>query len=374
MIKRMIIMLIAVAIIIAAFGAYKMHAMKAGMAQMASSFSAPTVSTAKAEMQDWQPQLTAVGTLRAVNGADLSAEVAGIVESVSFDSGGDADKDAVLVHLRDADEVAQLHALQASANLTQITLDRDMKQLKSQAISQATVDTDSAALANAKAQVAAQQAIIDKKTIRAPFAGHLGIRQVDVGQYLQPGTTIVTLQQLDPIYVDFMLPEQSLSRLTVGQTVHMNSDAVEGQSFTGKITAINSKIDEATRNIGVRATIDNAEHKVLPGMFGSVTVDAGQTNRALTLPQTAIVFNTYGNVVYLVKQGEGKDGKAQTTVQQSVVTTGETRGDLVTILSGVQEGDEVVTSGQVKLRNDVPVVINNDNKPAADSNPKPQDQ
>jgi membrane fusion protein (multidrug efflux system) len=374
MIKRLVIMLIAVAIIIAAFGAYKMHAMKAGMAQMASSFSPPSVSTTKAEMQDWQPQLMAVGTLRAVNGADLSAEVAGIVESVSFESGGDADKDAVLVHLRDADEVAQLRALQASENLAQITLDRDMKQLKSQAISQATVDSDSAALNNAKAQTAAKQGTIDKKTIRAPFAGHLGIRQVDVGQYLQPGTTIVTLQQLDPIYVDFMLPEQSLARLTVGQIVHMKSDAVEGQIFTGKITALNSKIDEATRNIGVRATIDNADHKLLPGMFGSVTVDAGQTNRALVLPQTAIVFNTYGNVVYLVKQTDGKDGKPQTTVQQSVVTTGETRGDLVTILSGVQEGDEVVTSGQVKLRNDVPVVINNDNKAATDANPKPQDQ
>jgi len=369
MIKRMIFMIVLVALIAGGFTAWKIHSIHKGMAQMAASFSPPTVSVVKAEMLDWQPQLDAIGTLRAINGADLSSEVAGVVDKLSFDSGVDVEKDTVLVQLRDDDDVARLHALDATAKLAQVTLDRDMKQVKAQAVSQATVDADTASLNNAKAQVDAQQAVIDKKTIRAPFAGHLGIRQVDVGQYLNPGAPIVTLQQLDPIYVDFMLPEQSLPKLEVGQKVTLKTDASPDQDFSGKITAINSKIDEATRNISVRAVFDNPEHKLLPGMFGHIAVDAGAPVRYITLPQTAIVFNTFGNTVYLLEE---KDGKS--VVSQSVVTTGDTRGDQVAVLSGVKEGDEVVTSGQVKLRNGSAVIVNNDNQPAVDSNPKPHEQ
>jgi len=369
MIKRMIFMLVLLAIVAGAFVAWKIHAMHAGMAQMAASWSPPSVSTTKAETQDWQPKLDSIGTLRAINGADLSSEVAGIVDTLSFDSGGDVETGAVLVRLRDDDDVARLHALDATAKLAQITLDRDMKQLKAQAVSQATVDSDSAALNNAKAQVDAQQAIVDKKTIKAPFSGHLGIRQVDIGQYLNPGSVIVTLQQLDPIYVDFTLPEQSLPKVGVGQTVTLTNDAYPGQDFSGKIAAINSKIDETTRNIGVRATFDNPDHKLLPGMFAHVAVEAGQVEHYITLPQTAIVFNTFGNVVYLVQDKDGKPA-----VQQSVVITGDTRGDQIAVLSGIKEGDEVVTSGQVKLRNGMGITINNDKQPPNDANPKPHEQ
>jgi len=370
MIKRMIIMLLALGVVAGAFAAWKIHAMKAGMAQMAASYAPPTVSTTKATLQDWQPQLDAVGSLRAVNGADMSSELSGIVEKIYFDSGSDVEAGAPLIDLRAEDDIAHLHALEATARLAEITVARDEKQLKAQAVAQATVDNDEAVLASAKAQVAEQQAVVDKKIIKAPFAGHLGVRHVDVGQYLSPGTAIVTLQQLDPIYVDFTLPEQALTRIQPGQSVTLHSDAFPGQSFAGKITALNSKVDEATRNIGVRATFDNPDHKLLPGMFGSVSVDVEKTVKYITLPQTAIVFNTYGNTVYLLTTGE--DGKQ--TVQQNVVTTGETRGDQVAILSGVKEGDEVVTSGQVKLRNGMAVSVNNDNQPAADANPTPHEQ
>ena len=212
------------------------------------------MSTIKATSQDWQPRLEATGTLRAVNGADMLAEVAGIVQSINFNPAATFERDALLIQLRADDDIAKLHALEATAKLADITLQRDLKQVKSQAIAQATVDNDAAALDSAKAQVGAQQAIVDKKTITAPFAGHLGIRQVDVGQYLNPGAVIVTLQQLDPIYVDFNLPEQALNRIALEQKVTATTDAQPGIDFEGQITAINSKIDEATRNIYVRAT------------------------------------------------------------------------------------------------------------------------
>ena len=283
---------------------------------------------------------------------------------------GDVEKDAVLLQLRDDDEVAQLHALQATAKLAQISLDRDMKQIQAQAVSQATVDNDTATLNNAKAQVDAQQAIIDKKTIRAPFAGHLGIRQVDIGQFLNAGAPIVTLQQLDPIYVDFNLPEQGLTKVGVGQKVTTRADALPGLSFEGEIAAINAKIDEATRNVQVRALFKNPDHKLLPGMFAHAVVTVGDSQKKITLPQTAITYNPYGNTVFLVE----KDANGKPVAQQSFVTTGEVRGDQVAILKGVSEGDEVVTSGQLKLRNGSPLIINNEIQPTNDANPKPEDK
>jgi membrane fusion protein (multidrug efflux system) len=372
MIKRIIILLAILAIAVAAFAGWKIHAAHVGMQQMAAGFSPPSVSTIAAAYQEWQPQLQAVGSLRAVNGADLSSELAGIVEDIKFDSGSDVEVGAVLVQLRAEDDIAKLESLKAAEKLAEIDYARDLKQLKVQAVSQATVDADSAAVDSDKAQVNEQQAIVDKKTIRAPFAGHLGIRQVDVGQYLNPGTAIVTLQQLDPIYADFTLPEQALSKISLGQKVTIRNDAQAGQDFTGKITAINSKVDPATRNVQVRATLDNPDHKLLPGMFANVIVDIGEPVKYLTLPQTAVVYSTYGDTVYLVEESE-EEGKPS-TVRQSVIIAGEKRGDQVAIMSGIKEGDEVVTAGQVKLHNGMPVVINNDVQPANEPNPTPHDQ
>lgn len=376
MIKRMILMLVVVALVLGGIFGYKIFSgimFKKYMASMGAP--TQTVSSTKAMPMDWQPHLDAVGTVHAINGADLSAEIAGIVETIDFESGTDAKEGQVLAHLRAEDDIAKLHSLEATAKLAQITVDRDQKQLKAQAISQATVDADIANLSNTTAQVAEQQAIIDKKTIRAPFDGRLGIRQINLGQYLNPGTPVVTLQQLDPIYIDFTLPEQALSQIKAGDKVTAKTDTAPNETFEGQITSINSKIDEATRNIQVRATFKNADAKLLPGIFASVAIDVGTLQHFLTLPQTAIVYNTYGNTVYLVEHGDDSDpNKPKLSAKQAVVVTGETRGDQVAIISGVKEGDEVVTSGQIKLRSGSPITINNDVQPLNDASPTPHEQ
>jgi membrane fusion protein (multidrug efflux system) len=371
MIKRMILMITAVVVIVGGMIGFKFMMAEGTKKYLATKpVEAQVVSTTKAVTQDWQQEVQAVGSLRAINGADLSSEVSGIVESLSFESGGDVDEGATLVHLRDADEVAQLHALETTATLAQITLDRDLKQVKSQAISQATVDSDTAALNAAKAQVDAERAIVEKKTIRAPFKGHLGIRQVDIGQFLNAGAVIVTLQQLDPIYIDFNLPEQNLPQLTVGQKVAASADALPGASFEGEILAINAKIDEATRNIQVRATFKNPDHKLLPGMFAHVLVATGDPQKYITLPQVAVTYNPYGDTVFAVT----KNDKGEVVAQQTFVKLGLMRGDQVAVISGVKEGDEIVTSGQLKLRNGMPLIVNNDIQPKNDENPKPEDK
>lgn len=369
--KRMIIMLIGVAIVLGGIFGYKMFVGKMMMKYMqAAGAPAQTVSTTVTSAEDWQPKVSAVGSLRAVNGADLSSEVAGIVQSINFESGSDVEKNTILVKLRADDDIAKLQALIAAQKLAATTVARDQKQIKVQAISQATLDLDVSNLESARAQVNAQQALLDKKTIIAPFTGHLGIRQVDVGQYVQPGAPIVTLQQLDPIFVDFTLPEQALPKISMGQKASATVDALQGMVFDGAIEAINSKIDESTRNIQVRASFRNEEHKLLPGMFANVSVEVGAPQHYVTLPQAAITYNPYGNTVYIVDRSDAD----KLVVHQSFVTTGETRGDQVAVLSGVKEGDEVVTSGQIKLRNGSPIKINNEIQPANDKNPQVIDQ
>ncbi len=386
MIKRMLIMLILVGAVLGglfgfkAFVGGKIKEAMAGMANLPQ-----TVSAMKATSSDWQPRIDAVGSLRAVRGAELSLEVPGVVDEITFQSGDEAQAGQVLLRLRNEDEVAKLQSLEATAQLAQITYDRDVKQLKAQAISQAIVDNDEANLRNAKAQVAQQKAIVDKKTLRAPFAGKLGLRQVDLGQFLSAGTVIATLQSLDPIFVDFLLPQQAVAQLAVGRPVKVKVDAFPGREFTGKITAINPKIETASRNIQVRATLANDDQKLLPGMFATVELETGAAQRLVTLPQTAVSYNPYGSLVYIVddksKDASGRDGdskeaggKPQLVARQVFVTTGATRGDQVAILKGVADGDMVVTSGQIKLRNGVPLAIDNRVVPTNDAAPKPVDQ
>ena len=375
MMKRMIIMLVLVGLVMGGVFAWlKFSHMMMAKYMAAASNPPQTVSTIKAELQDWQPELKAVGSLRAVKGADLAAEVSGIVDTLNFESGDDVEAGKVLLHLRDADDIAKLQALEATARLADITLQRDQKQLKVQAVSQATVDADVANSDAAKAQAGAQKAIIDKKTIRAPFAGHIGIRQADIGQYLNPGAMVVTLQQLDPIYLDFYLPEQALPQLQTGQKVLAKSDARPGKEFEGEITAINAKIDSDTRNILVRATFKNAERLLLPGMYATVDIATGAPQRLLTVPQTAITYNPYGNTVFTIDStGKNAKGEPLLTAKQTFVPTGDTRGDQVAVLSGLKEGDEVVSSGQIKLHNGSPVTINNSVQPSNEANPKPKD-
>jgi membrane fusion protein (multidrug efflux system) len=376
MIKRMLFMLVLVGVVLGGLFGFKAFVggkIKEAMASMADL--PQTVSAAKAASSDWQPRIDAVGSLRAVRGSDLSLEVAGVVEEITFQSGDEVQAGQVLLRLRNDDDVAKLQSLEATAQLAQITYDRDVKQLKAQAISQAIVDNDEANLRNAKAQVAQQKAMVDKKTLRAPFAGRLGLRQVDLGQFLSAGTVIATLQSLDPIFVDFLLPQQAVAQLSVGQTVRVKVDAFLGREFAGKITAINPKVETASRNIQVRATLPNRDQKLLPGMFATVELETGAPQRLVTLPQTAVSYNPYGSLVYIVDdKAKGAGGKPQLVARQVFVTTGATRGDQVAILKGVSEGDTVVTSGQVKLRNGVPLAIDNRIVPTNDAAPKPVDQ
>jgi membrane fusion protein, multidrug efflux system len=375
MIRRMIIMLVAVAIVLGGYFAFQNFKAKMIHGFLATLSNPPqTVSTVVAANQQWQPQLQAVGSLRAVNGATLSLELAGVVEKIGFDSGQDVQAGQVLLQLRSEDDVAKLESLQASAALAQVNYGRDMRQFKAQAVSQAVVDSDNYNLKNARAQADEQQAVVNKKTLRAPFAGHLGIRQVDLGQYLNAGTAVVTLQALDPLYVDFTLPQQELSQISVGQTVNALVDAFPGQKFPGKIVAINPLVDTDTRNIQVRASLGNPDRKLLPGMFATIDIDSGAPQQQVTLPQTAVTYNSYGSTVYVVKpSGDGTDAKKPMVASQSFVTTGATRGDQVAVLTGVKPGDVVVSAGQIKLHNGAPVVVNNKLQPTDNPNPAPVD-
>jgi membrane fusion protein, multidrug efflux system len=334
-----------------------------------------TVSTVTAAVQEWQPQIEAVGSLRAVNGADLAFEVSGIVKDLHFNSGDDVAAGDILVTLRAEEDTAKLAALQATAALSEIVHQRDQEQFKIKAVSQATLDTDAANLKNAKAQVTEQQAVVAKKTLRAPFAGHLGVRAVDIGQYISAGTTVVTLQALDPIYADFFLPQQVLNQIRLEQTVTIKIDTYPSQDFAGTITAINPKIDPATRNVQVRATLKNPDRRLLPGMYASVNVAAGDRQRYVTIPQTAVTYNPYGETVYIVDdKGKDPQGQSQLIARQIFVTAGLRRGDQVAILSGVEEGQSVVTAGQMKLHNGSLLTIDNSIRPTADANPIPIDQ
>jgi len=332
------------------------------------------VATAMAEFTEWQPQIQVVGSFKPVRGADLSVEVAGIVEQVNFDSGGDVQAGAPVIKLRDSDDVAKLRTLEAQRDLAQTNFNRDKAQLDRMLISQAQFDVSAANLQQLQAQVAEQQAIIAKKTLRAPFAGHLGIRAVNAGQYIAPGTVVVTLQALDPIFLDFFLPQQVLDRVKVGMPVGVRVDTYPQDTFAGRITTIDPKVDPSTRNVAVRATLPNRDRRLLPGMFATVEIQTGTPMRYITLPQTAITFNPYGNVVYRLVEETNKEGKQSLIARQTVVTTGQSRGDQIAVLSGLNEGDLIVSAGQTKLQNGVPVVVNNAVQPSNDPNPQPRER
>jgi len=334
----------------------------------------PTVSTGAATSQPWQTTITAVGSLRASNGADLAAELGGVVDAIQFESGQNVAASAVLVKLRLNDDQAKLQQYQATADLAQITYDRDMRQLKVQGVSQAVVDSDLGTLKAARAQVAAEQAVIDEKTIRAPFAGRLGVRQVDLGQYIAPGTAIVTLQALDPMFVDFYLPQQNLAQISIGQDVAVHVDAYPGRSFTGKVMALNAKIDTASRMLQLRASVANPDGALLPGMFATVNIAVGTPQNQVTIPLAAVSYNPYGGLVYIVEPATTGDATPKAHVRQQFVTTGATRGDQVSVTKGVAAGDVVVTAGQMKLHNGAAINIDNTVQVTNDANPAPQDR
>ncbi len=374
MIKRMAVMLVLIGVVFG--GIFGFQAFKSKMIRKYMSAPQPpqTVSATKVAFEQWQTEERAVGTLRAVRGADLAPEVAGVVQAIHFQSGEQVKAGTPLLQLNADADVASLKALEAAAALAENTYRRDTEQFKVKAVSQATLDADAAAVKSTKAQVEAQQALVAKKLIRAPFGGRAGIRAVDLGQYLSPGTKIVTLQALDPVFVDFLVPQTLLERYTVGQKVVLTADGFPGQKFEGRVSALDSKVDAATRNVKVRATVRNPKQRLLPGMFATVETALGGPARLLTLPQTAISFNPYGNTVFVLEEKKGADGKMALVAQQKFVTTGATRGDQIAVLAGLKEGDTVVTSGQIKLRSGAVAVVNNDIQPSNQAAPRPVDE
>ena len=374
--KRMIIMLLIAAIIFG--GIYAFQQFRNKMIQQAIKGQAnppQSVSTTVTQTSPWQPSVEAVGNLRASNGTSLASEVSGIVTAIHFDSGAIVKTGQLILELNAAPLKAQLKQLKVSVRLAKQTFDRDLAQLKMQAVSQAAVDISAANLKSALAQVTMQEAIIAQKSIRAPFSGQLGIRQVDLGQYLAPGTALVNLQKLDPMYLDFTVPQAQIELIHVGDSVTVQTNAFPNKTFTGTISAIEQQVDIATRNLKVRASIANPNGELLPGLFATARVKRGDEKQYITLPNSAIAYNPYGSTVFIVKnEGKGVDGKPKLVVEQRFVTTGLARGDQVAVLSGVQVNEVVVTSGQLKLRNGTPVLINNSVQPSSNPNPEVKDE
>jgi membrane fusion protein (multidrug efflux system) len=375
MTKRMIIMLVCVGLLFGGIFGFQIFKMKMIKKFMSSMPVPPAAVTAmKVEYSPWQPRLNAIGTVRGVHGVEITSESAGVVREVDFKSGEEVQEGEILFQLNLDAEEAQLNALEAAASQARTLYERDKAQFNIQAISQAALDADSADLKSKKAQVAQQEAVIAKKTVRAPFSGRLGISTLSLGQYVNPGDKIVTLQALDPVYIDFSLPQQQLSRIELGQKIKLVADSYPDREFRGKVTAINPKIDIDTRNIQIEATVQNQKHELVPGMFVSVDLEAGKEERFLTLPQTAIAYNPYGETVFIVEESKGPEGKPILTVKQAFVKLGETRGDQVAILEGINPGERIVTSGQLKLRNGSPILINNKVEPGNNPDPKPLDR
>ncbi len=340
------------------------------------------VSTFVARQDKWADDVQAVGTMKAVNGTDVTTESGGVIRELLFTAGQPVRAGTVLVRLNTSNEAATLRALEASAKLAVTQRDRWRELGGQQLVSRADVDERNSQAANALAQVEAQRALIAQKTVRAPFDGVLGIRQVDLGQYLNPGDPIVSLQSLDPIYLDFSLPEQMASKVSEGARITATVDALPGNEFEGVVTAVEPDVDPGTRNFQVQATLDNPDRTLKPGSFAKVQFSSGGARSVVVIPQTAVSFNPYGNAVYVINGGapakdaktDGKPAGPQLTVKQRFVKTGATRGDLVAITEGLEPGERVVTSGLLKLRNDAAVTINNKVSPSAEARPDPENR
>ncbi len=374
MTKRMLIMLLVTATFIVAIGTVKFRQIQAAIAQ-ASSFQPPpvAVTTVVAAQEHWQATLSAIGTLTAVNGVTVSADMPGIVGKISFDSGQKVREGDVIAELDSRQERAQLTAAEARRELARLSLERIGGLLERGVSSQAEFDAATAEYDQAQASVGEIQATIERKTIRAPFSGVLGIRQINLGQYLTSGDPVVPLQALDPIYVNFALPQQQLAEVRVGGEIRVTADDAPDAALTGAITAIDSVVDPSTRNVNVQATLGNRSGRLRPGMFVSVRVVRAGAEPVVALPASAINHAPYGDSVYVVEELRAPNEQPYLGARQQFVKLGSARGDQVAIVSGVEPGQEVVTSGVFMLRNGAPVQVNNEVQPANDSAPSPED-
>jgi membrane fusion protein (multidrug efflux system) len=369
--KRMTLMLSVVALFIVAIGLVKFFQIKAAIAQGMSWQPPPeAVTSIIATQEQWPATLNGIGSVVAVQGVEVSADLPGIVEKIAFASGQRVGAGDVLVRLDTSQERAQLAAAQAQSELANLNLERSRQLLEKGVVAQAEHDRLSAEAKTAEARVGEIRATIDRKTVRAPFAGVLGIRQVDLGQYLNGGAPIVPLQSMDPVYVNFSLPQQDVAALKVGAEVRVSADSIANTHPIGRITAINSVVDEDTRNVQVQATFQNPRGQLRPGMFVDVQVTLGTSTGVIALPASAINYAPYGNSVFIIGDVKGPDGKPYRGVRQQFVKLGSSLGDQVAILSGIKPGEEVVTSGVFKLRNGAAVFV--DNKRPPDNNPAPR--
>ncbi len=376
MMKRMTLMLVLLAAFVATVGTLKFRQVKAAIAQN-SAFQPPpeAVTTAIAREELWPGKLTSIGTVVAVHGVTVSADLPGVVDRIDFDSGRRVAQGTVLAQLDTRQERAQLAAAEAQLELDRLNLERAKGLRDGGVLAQADYDRALAEHQQAAANVGQIKATIERKTIRAPFGGILGIRQANVGQYLAAGDKIVPLQSLDPIYVNFSVPQQEVGRLKIGGAVSVKTDGSAGAPgrLAGTVTAVDSIVDEATRNVQVQATLPNPDGRLRPGMFVETEALLGTSTTVIALPASAISYAPYGDSVFVVAQMTNPKGAVYRGVQQQFVKLGAGRGDQVAVLSGLKPGQEVVTSGVFKLRTGAAVEVNNKVKPADDPAPKPQD-
>jgi membrane fusion protein, multidrug efflux system len=374
MAKRMVLMLIVAAGVIAALGYFKLHQVQAAV-KAGKSFQPPpeAITTIVAKQETWPSTLSIVGTMVAVHGVTVSADLPGTVEEIKFESGKWVQAGDVLVELDTRQELAQLAAMEAQRDLAKINYSR-MKQLVDEGvISRSDYDKATADQKQSDANAAEVRATIARKTIRAPFSGVLGIRQANLGQYLAAGSPIVPLQSLNPIYVNFSVPQQAMAQVHAGHNVRITAEDLPGREFTGRVTALDSIVDQNTRNVQVQATLANAEGKLRPGMFVQVEVGVGAKRTVISMPASAISYAPFGDSVFIVTDLKDPKGQAYRGVRQQFVKVDGARGDQVGVVSGISPGDEVVTSGVFKLRNGAAVTVNNKVQPGDSPSPKVED-
>ena len=367
-------MLAVTVVVLSALGFVKFRQIQTAV-QAGSSFQPPpeAVTSVIAQREQWPTTITMVGTVEAVHGVTVSADLAGTVSKITFESGQAVHEGDVLVELDTSQERAQLAALEAQRDLAQVNYARMQELVKEGVISRQEYDQATAQQKQTAANVGEIKATIGRKTIRAPFSGILGIRKVNLGQYLSSGNPVVSLQSLNPIYVNFGVPQQNLGQVRVGHTVRITSDDLAGQVFTGRVTATDSIVDEATRNVQVQSTLSNPEGKLRPGMFVQVDVGLGAAHPVISLPASAISYAPYGDSVFVITDLKDPKGHPYRGVRQQFVKVEGSRGDQVGVISGLNPGDEVVTSGVFKLRNGAAVQINNKVQPENNPAPKPED-
>ncbi len=370
--KRMFIMLVSAVAFIAAIGFWKYRIIRKGMAEGAKFAPPPSaVTTVIVKAQKWQPVLRAVGSLKAIHGVTVSTDLAGIVSEIDFESGTAVKKGDLLVKLDTQQEDAQVRSAQARLALAKTDLERKRDLIAKKAIAQSDFDTAESQVAQTQASVAEMTALVARKRLTAPFDGIVGIRQINLGQYVNPGAAIVPLQSLDPIFVEFVVPQQQLGSVAVGKKLKFAVKGIADGEFEGDITAIDSLVDPNTRNILVQGTVKNPERKLRPGMFADIEVLLPETGGVLAIPSSAISYAPYGDSVYVVRDKKGPDGKPAKVVEQQVVQLGATRGDQVSVSSGLKAGDEVVSAGVFRLRAGAPVRVDNSVQPGNDPHPNP---